>query len=632
MLLILGVAVPAAIGTGLATASAELPLSANSIDRFVGGVLTPRLGKDVGSGSVVVVQGDRVIYLRSFGLARPERHIEATPDRTVYQVGSNSKLFVATAAMQLLEQGELDLDADINGYLRDLHVDGRDAPITMEQLLTHTSGIQDRKLGRAQALSDGPLMSLGVFFNKYPPRRVVAGGTEINYSGNAMSLAAHVIEAISHESFDQYAERHIFQPLAMTSASFRQPLPPELLARRAAMRDVPPLIEYPEGGLAMTVSDMGRFLLAQLNGGAVDGRSVLRPETVALMHAHHFPADSSVPGIAYGFFEAQLQGHRALVHSGDYQHQSILCLVPDARLGFFLVVNPLDELREPLLTTFVTGFAKAIFPAQAMLTTRPPARVSEEDARRYVGTYRDHAIPQSTIERFYVGLLFGEGDAQVTYDRDAAALSFQPPDSPPLRLVPVSPDRFRTVDDDPGAEIVFRGNGERAEGLYASAGALGAYSFARIPWVLSQPVQLALLFGMFFVFGVWLLYAAGRWLRSLTRRGRERLPLSAIERNMVASATACTVSAVGGVVVWCVIAQFTPALPMITGIPVFFYVLPVAFTAACLLAPWVAFTAARSWPARAFDARVRALHTAVAIASVSFVAFCAYWRLLGIRV
>jgi hypothetical protein len=446
-----------------------------------------------------------------------------------------------------------------------------------------------------------------------------------------MSLAAHVIEAISGETFDEYAEHQILQPLGMTSSSFRQPLPPELLARRAAMRNVPPLIEYPEGGLAMTVSDMGRFLLAQLNGGTVDGRSVLRPETVDLMHAHHFPADPTVPGIAYGFFEAQLQGHDALVHSGDYQHQSILCLVPDARLGFFLVVNPLDELHEPLLTTFVTGFTKALLPERARLTVPSAARISPESARRYVGMYRDDAIPQSTIERFYVGLLFGEGDASVTYDTDSAALSFQPPGSPTLRLVPVSPDRFRTAADDPGAEIVFHADGGRAEGFYVSAGALGAYSFARIPWVMSQAVQIAILLGTLFIFGGWLLYAAVRSARSCTRRGRERLRMSPLECRVFASATLGTGLVVAGLAVWSVLAQFTPPLPMITGIPAFFYVLPVAFTAASLVAPWLGYTAVQAWQAGAFNARIRMLHTAVALASIVFVAFCWYWQLLGIR-
>jgi CubicO group peptidase (beta-lactamase class C family) len=615
---------------GIARAAAgQTPSTPAEIDRFVGGFLAARVGKDIHSASVIVVQGDSVLYAKSFGLARAGDSASVT--RTIYQVGSVSKLFVAVAALQLVEQKRLRLDEDINQYLNDLRVDGRGAPVTMVQLLTHTSGIQDRKLGRAQALSGGPLMTLGAFFRRYPPERVVQGGREINYSGNAVALAAHVIEVIAGEQFDRYAERRIFGPLGMTDATFRQPLPDSLRARRAAMLDVPPLIAYPEGGLAMTTANMGRFLIAMLNDGRAGDSAILRPETVRLMQAHHFPADSSVSGIAYGFFEARLNGHRALVHTGDYQHQSVLVLVPDARLGFFFVANPYGELHAPLVTAFASAMARVLLsPLTGMVP--PSARTLDDaEARAFVGLYRDNAIPRSTTERFYVGLLFGEGDARVSYDRASRTLLFEPPGAKPLALVALGRDRFRTADDSLGAQLVFRRIGDRVEGLYVSAGVLGAYSFDRIPAGAGQLPQLGFLAAALLTLGSWLLYALIRRLR------RRRVlagggPVDHRERPLILLASTAAAIVLGGFAVWAVLALNTPALPMITGVPPFFYALPVAFTLAAIVAIPLLVAATIAWRHRTFTLPVRVLFTLVALVSVLLVAFARYWGLLGIRI
>ncbi len=604
-----------------------------AIDSFAQAFLSSRVGPEVGSASLVVVHGDSVLYLRSFGLAQPRRQVAATPDGTIYQVGSNSKLFVTTAAMQLVEQGRLRLDADINRYLGDLQVDGGGAPVTMAQLLTHTSGIEDRKLGRTQAREDGPILPLGEFFRRFPPHRAFPGGQELNYSGNAMALAAHVIEQISGEPFDQYAAQHIFLPLGMHSATFHQPLPDSLLARRAAMPNLPPLIAYPAGGLAMTTADMGRFLIAQLNGGAVGGTAILKPETVALMQRHHFPADTSLPGIGYGFFETKLGGRRALLHTGDYQHISVLCLIPEAKLGFFLVVNPMAELREPLLTIFLSSFAdRFLRPAPAPpAAPAPAAEVPATVASGLVGFYRDHAIPATSLERFFVGLLFGEGDARVTYDADRKTLLFQPPDAEPLPLTPLGDGRFRTTDEKLGAQLEFRMAGDRAAALYVSAGALGAYTFGRIPGLLSQRIQVGFFLGTLGLFSLWLLTV-------LIRFGRARLSRAPVgsgarrdERVPLWAASVTALFGAGGFVLFSLLGLSVPSVAMMTGIPAAFRALPLAFTAACLSAVALPYALASVWRRGTFGLALRLLFTATALAGIAFVPFCWYWRLLGVH-
>jgi CubicO group peptidase (beta-lactamase class C family) len=610
---------------------AQEPPNAEAIARYFADYFTPYVGKDIGSASFVVVRGDSVIFMRSIGLAKPKLGIAADPLRTVYQVGSNSKLFVATAAMQLVEQGKLRLDEDVNHYLHDLQIDGRGTPVTMAQLLTHTSGIDDRKLGRTQAREDLPLMTLGAFFHKFPPRRAIPGGVEINYSGNAMVLAAHVVEQISGERFDMYAQRHIFTPIGMRDATFGQPLPDSLLGRRASMPAVPPLIAYPAGGLAMTTADMSRFLIAQLNGGRVGDATLLRPETVALMHAHHFPADSTLNGVAYGFFEARFNGHRALLHTGDYQHLSATCIIPDQRLAFFVVFNPIGELHEPLLTKFANGFAQRFTTPAAVSSTPPSAPVDATTASRYTGTYRDDAVPHESMERFFVGLLFGDGDASVTYDGPNQRLLFAPPSATPMPLTPIGPTRFHAGDGSLDADLAFHVSGENAGGLFVSAGALGAYSFHRINPLMRQEVQLVFLLCAVLVLGLWVVTVAVRALLEHRKRGTWPTARSHEERAAFwaeSLAAMCALLGVGGFVV---LGYWTPSVAMMTGVPPVFYALPLGMTGASLFALWLPFGLVAVWRRRLFSLPLRVLYTLAASVSLALIPFAAYWRLLGLH-
>lgn len=607
------------------------PLSPQAIDTFAARVIGSRLGRDVASAALLVVQGDRVMYLRAFGFARPARRMPARADSTFYQVGSLSKLFVATAALQQVEMGRLRLDEDVRRYLGDVRIGGCAAPVTLGELLTHTSGIDDRKLGRTRAADGRPLESLGAFFRRHPPRCGPRPGEELNYSGNAMSLAAHVVERVSGERFDAYARRHIFAPLGMESATFTQPLPPALKARRASMADLPPLVKYPEGGLAMTPADMAPFLIAQLNGGAYRGRSILRPGTLALMQAHHFPRDASMPGIAYGWFEATLNGHRALVHTGDYQHQLLVAMVPDARIAWFLAVAPRGgELREPLISTFAADFARRFVPPGPAAASPPILPVAADEAARFTGTWRDDAVPHHSLERFFVGLLFGEGDARVTYDAAKRRLLFQPPGAEPLPLERLGPDRFRVADPRLGAQLQFATAADGRRTFYASAGALGAYTFSRVPAWQGQVPQLLFFLAAMLVFGAWTAFVALRWLWRLVRRRRGDGRWSPRECRLAAAATVASAAGAGGFAGFSLLGMTIPSVAMMVGIPAAFYVLPIGSTIACIAALPLAAAAVMAWRTRAFALPVRIFHSLVAVVALAFIPFCWSWNLLGL--
>ena len=146
------------------------------------------------------------------------------PQRTLFRPGSVSKLVTWTAVMQQVEQGKIDLDADVNRYL-DFSIPAYEGqPVTMRQIMTHTAGFEE-SLKDLIGHDRDAIPPYGEMLKRWIPDRIFAPGTTPAYSNYATSLAGYVVERVSGEPFDDYVERHIFAPLGMRNSSFRQPLP-----------------------------------------------------------------------------------------------------------------------------------------------------------------------------------------------------------------------------------------------------------------------------------------------------------------------------------------------------------------------------------------------------------------------
>src|ERR1700722_347646 len=129
--------------------------------------------------------------------------------------------------MQLVEQGKIKLDDDINQYV-DFKVVGLDGkPITMRNLMQHTAGFEEQAKGIISEDPNSPKFE--VLLKAWVPERVFDAGTTQAYSNYGASLAGYIVQRVSGESFDAYIEKHIFEPLDMKYSSFRQPLPAQLV-------------------------------------------------------------------------------------------------------------------------------------------------------------------------------------------------------------------------------------------------------------------------------------------------------------------------------------------------------------------------------------------------------------------
>ena len=169
--------------------------------------------QSIPGAAVAVVQDGRVILLKGYGVADLQTGAKVDPEHTLFRVGSISKAFTATAIMQLVEAGKLDLHTDVNTYLRDLEVPSAfGKPITTAHLLTHTAGFDGRNSGTA-APTETLVEPLGTYLTRELPPRVRPPGETLAYSNHGFTVLGHLLESISGESFDQYMDRHVLAPL-----------------------------------------------------------------------------------------------------------------------------------------------------------------------------------------------------------------------------------------------------------------------------------------------------------------------------------------------------------------------------------------------------------------------------------
>ena len=390
-----GAASPTEVGSISPSAAASIrhELDQSDVDAWLDGFMPYALEQgDIAGAVVVVVRGGRVLTQRGFGYADIGARTAVDPETTLFRAGSTSKLFTWTAVMQLVEQGRIDLDADVNQYLDFRIPPYRGEPITMRQIMTHTAGFEEAFKGGI-TYGEGSPPPLGDVVKDLLPARVFAPGTTPAYSNYATSLAGYVVERVSGTPFDTYIEQHIFEPLGMGHSTFRQPVPKALrpfVARGYRTAHSEPrgfeLISVPPAGsLSMTGADAGRFMISNLNGAA----GLMRPETAALMHA---PATKFVPGLnrmALGFYQQRVNDIEAIGHGGDLNtFHSYLWLIPDHNVGVYVSMNSAGVHSAPyvLRRALFEQFIDRYFPAadRAPPKELPTAR---EHARALVGSY-----------------------------------------------------------------------------------------------------------------------------------------------------------------------------------------------------------------------------------------------------
>ena len=371
-------------------------LTKQDLDAWLDGFMPYALSSgDIAGAVVVVVKDGQVLTEKGYGFADVKSRRPVEPAVTLFRPGSVSKLFTWTAVMQQVEAGKIDLDADINRYLDFRIPSYHGQPVTMRDLMTHTAGFAETIKYLFPATASG-VLPLRQMVGRWTPNRIFPPGTTPAYSNYGAALAGYIVQRVSGEPFDDYIERHIFAPLGMTHSSFRQPLPPALLANMSSgyLRASTGARPYefvgpaPAGSLAATGDDMARFMIAQLNNGAYGGARILSAATAQQMHTPQAQHTPPLTGMALGFYHEDRHGHVIIGHAGDTEafHSDLHLLLNDG-VGLFISMNSQGKdgaahtVRGALLDAFMDRF----YPVRG--AQEPTVGTAKADAAKMQGTY-----------------------------------------------------------------------------------------------------------------------------------------------------------------------------------------------------------------------------------------------------
>ena len=340
----------------------------------------------------VLVENGRIVLAKGFGQADVASSRRMRTDRTIFPIASISKVFTATAVMQLAERGQIDLDADVNKYLTSARVPPTYPQfVTAAHLLTHSAGFDEIPGRRVQTAKE--LVPLGQFLGERLVR-VHVPGEVTSYSSYGMALAGLLIEDVSGQPFEQYLKRHIWEPLGMNRSFIT--VPSTLAADLATAYELEgdDLVPVPyevyqtpsASSIVSTVEDMGRFMIAHLQNGRYGDARILSDSTAIGMHQQHATMHPFVPGWALGFQLDDSNGRRILEHGGDIGgFSALMTLLPDEGVGIF-VVHHLEgrnlrfDVRRAILDRY--------FPDQRPLRVPTPQPGTAERLGRFAGTYR----------------------------------------------------------------------------------------------------------------------------------------------------------------------------------------------------------------------------------------------------
>ena len=410
---------------GSTSSSASLPpreppagkhqLTTEDVNAWLDGKLPDALKNgDIPGAVVTVVKDGQVVTTRGYGWADTGasggQPVAVDPQTSLFRVASISKIPTSIAAMQLVEQGKVDLDTDISAYL-DFEIERRfDEPLTLRNLLTHSAGFEE-SIRMAQDETD-----LEAYVKTNPPVQVFEPGSTPGYSNYGMALAGYIVQRVSGQPFETYVREHVLEPAGMTSSTYEQPLPKDMAGSlgpgyTSTGEEVPFELmgDFPAGSLTVSAPDFAAFMNAQLSRSP----KLLREETWEQMWSPGLGEErlgnrAKAGEMGLGYFDLSRHGRRVVGHGGDIVGwHSQFELYPEENTGIFISYNgdgndsdSSNNLREDL----AQGFADRYFPGETVKASG--SKDSAERARQVAGSYVPSRVPWASFAAAWVPTLF----------------------------------------------------------------------------------------------------------------------------------------------------------------------------------------------------------------------------------
>ena len=385
--------------------SGEHQLTAEDVNAWLDGKLPDALKNgDIPGAVVTVVKDGQVVTTRGYGWADTGasggQPVAVDPQTSLFRVASISKIPTSIAAMQLVEQGKVDLDADISAYL-DFEIERRfDEPLTLRHLLTHSAGFDEK--GSLTKTTD-----LEAYVKNDPPAQVFAPGTTPGYSNYGMALAGYIVQRVSGQPFETYVREHVLEPAGMTTSTYEQPLPAGLAGslgpgHTSTGEKIPFELmgDFPAGSLTVSAPDFAAFMNAQLSRSP----KLLREKTWEQMWSPGLGEErlgnrAKAGEMGLGYFDLSRHGRRVVGHGGDIEGwHSQFELYPEEKTGIFISYNgdgngsdSSNNLREDL----AQGFADRYFPGETVKASG--SKNSADRARQVAGSYIPSISPRNTF-------------------------------------------------------------------------------------------------------------------------------------------------------------------------------------------------------------------------------------------
>ena len=313
--------------------------------------------KDLNAVSLVLVDDQEILWARGYGYEDLGRQSKADAN-TVYRVGSVSKLFTDIGIMQLVEKGELDLDAPITNYLPEFRPRNRfKKDITLRQLMSHRSGLLREPLVGNYFADEEPTLEATVK-SIIDSDVVYEPESKIKYSNGGIATVGYVLERLKNEPFASYLRKNVLLPMGLTQSAF-EPLP-DITDRLAdatmwsydgRVFDAPTfeLGMSPAGSMYAPVVDLGQFMKVLFNGGAGPSEQVIKEETLQLMLTSQFNVGKDQRhnvGFGIGFSLSEQAGYKRVGHGGAvYGFSTQLYALPEVKLGVAITSVSYTHLR-----------------------------------------------------------------------------------------------------------------------------------------------------------------------------------------------------------------------------------------------------------------------------------------------
>lgn len=612
-------ATPAAATAAPAASPARPASETAALEPFIDGAMQAEmnLGKMPG-GVIAIVKDGKLLLSKGYGFSDIERRAPIDPETSLFRIASTTKLFTWTAVMQLVEQGKLNLDVDVNTYLKTFKIPATyKQPITLRHLMTHTAGFEEGGIGYGITTDLARAPSIAETLAKHMPARIRPPGEMMAYSNYGAALAGLIVEQVSGIAFDDYIEQRIFAPLGMRHATVREPVPTALARYKVVgyAREDGQYVRKPatyEGGYrpagsgSVSATDMSRFMLMALGGGSHDGRAILTPAGMRQMLSRNFIYHPHLPAMGLGYYELNIGGERAWSHGGtDPLFNTELYLFPDRRLGIFISFSGGDGNEAAGRLT--TALIERLYPKP-----RPEPKITQTGSlERYAGTYQFTRRNLTRIDKFYS--MMAQISVSVSGDRLSVGSG-----NDMMTFVPIADNLFQEVGGT--RQIAFRTDAA-GDATYLFFDALTFAPLEHVAFLDRANLWYGLLGSALALFLSVILGLVCRW--------RLIAKMSRAERRTLWVSTAVAIWGTLSVVVLGFLLVATDLVERLSHISASWRIalaMPIVFLG---LTAWLLVALVNAWAGKYWTLRGRLYHTAVALAAIATSLFFYKWNLIG---